>query len=141
MNPYNEYEKNEVITADRRQLVIMLYSGAINFLEMACTYIHSYKTYDKANSNILRAQDILTELMVSLDMEKGQEIAQNLLSLYTFMKKELIQANIEKKKDRLLPVIKMLSELKYAWEQIGNTSQLPTGNSIPPKKTGFSFQG
>ena len=139
MNPYSEYEKNEVITADAKKLVVMLYAGAIKFLESARLYIHSYKTYDKANENILRAQDIISELMVSLDLEQGKEIAHNLLSLYNFMKKELITANIEKKEDRLLVVIKLLTDLKDSWEKLDLTSQRK--DQEVPRKTGFSFQG
>ncbi|MCB1145952.1 MAG: flagellar export chaperone FliS [Leptospiraceae bacterium] len=117
-NPYQEYQSNQIGTADPRQLIVMLYDGAIRFLSLAEGYIENYKTFDKANHNILRAQDILSELMVSLDFEKGGEIAQNLFNLYAWMKKELIEANLEKKKEPLTKVITMLADLKETWERL-----------------------
>ena len=101
INPYQQYKTNQVDTADPKQLIVMLYDGAVRFLETGIQYIENFKTYDKANENVLKAQDILTELMLSLDMEKGGEIAQNLFNLYSFMKKELLEANINKEKDNI----------------------------------------
>ena len=92
-NPYQDFEANEVNTADQKQLIIMLYDGAIKFLETAKNNM-SFQTYDIVNTNILKAQDILTELMLSLDIENGGEIADNLFNIYSFMKKQLLGINI-----------------------------------------------
>ena len=70
-----EYQANSVGTADQKQLIIMLYEGVLRFVNAAESSMASFKTYDKANTNILRAQDIFTELMVSLNIEQGGEIA------------------------------------------------------------------
>lgn len=123
VNPYLEYQNNLVNTADPKQLIVMLYDGAIRFLEASASYMGNFRTYDKANNNMLRAQDIITELMVSLDMERGGEIAKNLLSLYIFMKKELLEANMKKSPEKVYGVIKLLKELKSAWEEI-DTSKI-----------------
>lgn len=118
MNPYQEYKTNQIDTADPKQLVIMLYDGAIKFIDIAIEKVSDFKTYDVANTNILKAQDIITELMLSLDMEKGGEIASNLFNLYTYMKKELLEANINKDAEKLKGVTKFLKELLEAWENI-----------------------
>ena len=76
LNPYMEYQSNQVNTADQKQLVIMLYDGAVKFLNESIGFLNDYKTYDQANAKIVRVQEIISELMISLDMEKGGEIAQ-----------------------------------------------------------------
>ena len=139
-NAHNEYRSNHVETADPKQLIIMLYDGALRFLDKALGTIEDYKQYDEANRNILRAQDIITELMVSLDMDRGGEIANNLMSLYSFMKKELLEANVNKEKKGVQQVIKMLTELKEAWEQMEATPRVPAQSS-PSKSAGFVAQG
>ena len=138
MNPYKEYEKNEVMTANPKELILMLYTGAIKLLEDATQYIKNYKTYDLANEKILKAQDIITELILSLDMEKGKEIAANLFSLYSFMKKELLNANIKKEVDPIQNVIKFLSELKSSWEQI---DVQPSSSEKDKSESGFNIKG
>lgn len=115
---YEEYQVNQIETANAKQLVIMLYEGAIRFLEEASGNIENFKKYDFVNTKILKAQDIITELMVSLDMDKGGEIADNLLSLYVYMKKVLLEANIKKEKAPIDQVLKMLRDLKSAWDQM-----------------------
>ncbi len=129
-NPFLEYQSNEVNTADPRELVVMLYDGAIRFLEESMKHMESFRTYDKANASMLRAQDIITELMVSLDLDKGGEIAQNLLSLYSYMKSELLSANMAKDASKIKPIVKLLRELKTAWEQLDASAARPAP-SIP----------
>ncbi|MCS6985164.1 MAG: flagellar export chaperone FliS [Leptospiraceae bacterium] len=136
VNPYLEYQANQVSTADPRQLIVMLYEGAIRFLEASAENMKSFRTYDKANNNMLRAQDIITELMVSLDMERGGEIAKNLLSLYIFMKKQLLEANMKKSPEMVHQVIKLLRELKSAWEQIDTAK-----TQMETKPTSIAIEG
>ncbi len=137
-----EYQANSVGTADQKQLIIMLYEGAMRFIQTAETQMASFKTYDKANSNILRAQDILTELMVSLNIEQGGEIAQNLFNLYAYAKTQLLEANVQKKPELLKPAKKIISELLEAWKQI----EMPSGPKTPvtkgtEHKGGFKAEG
>jgi len=143
---YEEYQVNQVETANPKQLVVMLYEGAIRFLEEALANIDNFKKYDLVNAKILRAQDIITELMVSLDMTRGGEIAENLLSLYVFMKKELLEANIKKEKEGIEHVIKMFNELLDAWKQIDAKpttfkSQLSDAEKMEARKGGFVARG
>ncbi|MES0491476.1 MAG: flagellar export chaperone FliS [Leptospirales bacterium] len=138
---HNEYHMNQIETADPKQLVIMLYDGAGRFLERAAAEIDNFKKYDNVNTNILKAQDIITELMLSLDMEQGGEIADNLLNLYAFMKKELLEANMKKEKGGIVQVIKMLDDLKEAWVKMEPGSEVK--KEAPPErpKGGFVAQG
>lgn len=137
-----EYQANSVGTADQKQLIIMLYEGALRFIKDAEGHMVSFKTFDKANAAILRAQDIFTELMVSLNIEQGGEIAQNLFNLYAYCKTQLLEANLEKKTDKLKPVKKVVTELLEAWKKI-ETGAAKTAAAQKPGdyKGGFKAEG
>lgn len=126
-NPVNAYKQTTVKTANQGQIIVMLYDEAVKQLEYAKQLLDDgTKELDKVNNAIGKAQDVLTELTVSLDFEQGGEMAQNLFSLYMFFNNQLTQANIEKDTDRLAQVCTFLGDLREAWAQIaskvGNTS-------------------
>lgn len=125
---YKNYKEVEIETASGLKLVVMLYSGAIKFLNIAREAIFS-KKLDVANNNIIKAQDIITELMTSLNFEAG-EIAHNLYSLYIYMNRRLLEANLEKNPEIINEVIKLLTILKEAWEEILKNQK----DVIPDKK-------
>jgi len=107
----NDYAEKTVETATPAKLVEMLYSGAIIFLSQAIKAI-TEKQYDVANEKILRVEDIIMELNVSLDMEKGGEISKNLRALYNYIYKQLLEANIKKEKNILEECKEYLEDLK-----------------------------
>ncbi|NLM52708.1 MAG: flagellar export chaperone FliS [Firmicutes bacterium] len=114
-NPYQKYQKTMVETVTPAQLVLMLYNGAIRFLKQAQMGLEEGKL-EVCHQNILKAQDILTELMTSLDLEQG-EIARNLYQLYDYMYHRLVDANIKKDGQILLEVQQFLSELRETWSE------------------------
>jgi flagellar protein FliS len=67
---------------------------------------------------IVKAQDIFTELMVSLDFEQGGEIAQNLFALYTWFNKELLESHMSQSLTRVTVVRNMVNDLRSAWGEI-----------------------
>lgn len=137
-----EYQANSVGTADQKQLIIMLYEGAVRFIDEAERHMASFKTYDKANNSILRAQDILTELMVSLNLEAGGEIGQNLFNLYAFSKTQLLEANMQKSAELLKQPKKIISELLEAWRKIESTPISKVSQQKPAEyKGGFKAEG
>ena len=73
---------------------------------------------DTASNSIIKSQDVITELMVSLDFDKGGEIAKNLYSLYVFFNQQLMQANVQKNQELILPVLEMMKDLKDACGQV-----------------------
>ena len=120
----------------------MLYEGAERFIKEAEGFMVSFKTYDKANVAILRAQDIFTELMVSLNLEHGGEIAQNLFNLYAYAKAQLLDANVEKKVEKLFPVKKILKDLLEAWRQVDTQPTTKNPQTKPADyKGGFTAEG
>ena len=116
MEGYKNYKEVEIETASGLKLVVMLYAGAIKFLNIAKESIQQRKL-ELANNNIIKAQDIISELMSSLNFEAG-ELAQNLYSLYIYMNRRLLEANIEKNPQIINEVIKLLETLKSAWDEL-----------------------
>ena len=115
-NAYKIYESNNITTASPRKLVTMLYGGAIRFCRLAEMAIDE-KNIEKKNDYLKRAQDILSELSVSLDFEAG-EMAMQLGALYSFMIRELVEANIRMDAGKVKNVRGMLEELLEAWAAI-----------------------
>lgn len=111
MSPYQNagvtYRAQAVETAGPAQLLIMLYDGAIAAIARAEHAIDSGEkgSIEVVNQELTRAQDIITELMLSLDHERGGPIAGNLSGIYQFCLEMLTDANMEKS-DRNLPGVK-----------------------------------
>ncbi|MCB1156629.1 MAG: flagellar export chaperone FliS [Leptospiraceae bacterium] len=138
---YDTYKSNEVSTQSPAKLIVMLYDGAIRFLKTASDNMN-YKNFDVVNNNINRAHDIVDELISSLNVEEGGEVAQNLLSLYIYINKRIIEANVNKDREIISEVIHILGELKTAWEEIlRKEGSLSSKTPVTPGKTGFSIQG
>jgi len=129
VNGHNRYLETAVETASPVRLIVMLYDGAIRFINEAA-YAMQQRDYETQNAKLQRAQKILAELISSLDFDKGGEIAENLFRLYTYMYNQLVEANISDDRDRLEHVVHLLSELREAWDTIATESEaqvtLPT---------------
>ncbi|HBM74936.1 MAG TPA: flagellar export chaperone FliS [Clostridiaceae bacterium] len=113
-NAYQVYQQNEVLTASKGKLLIMLYEGAIKFLRFAKVAIDE-KNIEDANKYLIKAQNIISELMATLNME--YDISKDLYSLYDYMKYRLTQANIKKDKAIIDEIIDMLSGFKDTWQK------------------------
>ncbi len=138
-NPFDEYKKTQISTANQGKLIVMLYDGAIKFLTIAVENMDP-RTYDIANQNIIKAQDIITELLLSLNMRDGGEISQNLFNLYLYFKKTLLEANIKKDAAIVESVIKLLKDLRDAWDKI-SAHETATDKSSAASKGSFSVEG
>lgn len=137
-NPYSQYKQTQISTASQGHLIVMLYDGMIRFLNTAIENMEP-KTYDVVNNNIQRTHDILSELMVSLNMEEGGQVAQNLMALYVFFKKRLIEANIQKDANILREILKMITELRDAWKEISGKES--KNDAYTQSKGGFTAEG
>ena len=112
-----EYQKGAVNGASPLQLVIMLYDGALRFME-AGKHAMIGKDLEKQNQNLQRAQKIVVELMACLDMQQGGEVAKNLLALYTYALEQLVQANLKDSPDGIDRSIRVFSELRESWAEV-----------------------
>ncbi len=115
MNPYlNQYQNNQVTTASPEQILIMLYDGAIRFVNQAAQGIQE-RNFESRNLYIKKATSIISEFRATLNHEIGGEIAANLDALYDFMIREMARASIKNDAEILQPVLNMLIELRGAW--------------------------
>ncbi|AEH52012.1 flagellar protein FliS [Pseudothermotoga thermarum DSM 5069] len=119
------YLENAIKTASPAKLVEMLYERAIELLKEAKAAIEQ-KDYVLSNEKISKVQEIITELNVSLDMEKGGEIAQSLRALYNYMYKTLIEANLKKDIQKLDEVLYFVEQLLDAWKVAMKTAKPPS---------------
>ena len=128
-NAYKQYKETQVNTANQGKLIVMLYDGAIKFLNKALEHM-SKKEIEETHKNIVKIKDIITELITSLNMDAG-EISQRLFSIYMYINNKLSEANIKKAPGPLNEVKKYLIELRDAWvEACKNT---PTANEEDTK--------
>lgn len=125
----NKYLEAQVKTASPIQLVCMLYDGAIKFANLALTGIKE-KNIEKKTVNIIKTEKIINELRISLNFEKGGEIASNLDKLYDFMYTYLMEANSSDDVPKLEHVIKLLNMLRESWYSIANK---PSSAAAPPQ--------
>lgn len=142
-NAYAAYQNTGIKTASGGKLIVLLYEGAVKNVKGALSCFNAddkieAKNIEKFGAFIMKAQDIISELQVSLDMEKGGSVASNLMSLYVYFNQELMNANINKDKAKLQFVEKMLSELSGAWNIAANSAANTTKSSAP---SGINIQG
>lgn len=120
-NPYQRYKHNQVETVSPQQLIIMLYNGAIRFLKLAQAGLDE-NDIDKCHTNIIKTQDIVFELMNTLDMNQG-EISGQLYLLYDYMLTRLLDGNLKKDKQPLAEVEGMLAQLRDTWAEAIRSAQ------------------
>ncbi|MBU5307852.1 flagellar export chaperone FliS [Clostridioides mangenotii] len=113
-NPFNTYKQNEVNTATRNKLLLMLLDGAVKYTKIARLAILD-KNITKAHLELVRVQNIFIELMSTLDTSAGGW-TEDIYDVYEFIRQELMKANIKKDAkvlDKLLPLIEQIRDLWY----------------------------
>lgn len=133
---YAAYKEARVNTASQKNLLLMLYDGAISNLKQAITALES-KDYGEAHRLLIKTQDILSELMSSLNMEI--EVAHSLYSLYEYSYQRLVAANVSKEVEPVHEVIGYLMELREAWNEAGQVA--PTGETGGVNEEAVGSQG
>ncbi len=129
----NIYQKTAIETADPLQLIVLCYEAAISDIKDAMEF-HARNEMDDAYRKIRHAQDIITELLVGLDYERGGEIARKLNQLYNFVLRQLIGINSRKDTSIYGHLVKILSELKDGWEGIKlSHAQIPVQAGLLPR--------
>lgn len=125
-NPYAQYKQQSVVTASPEKLLIMLFDGAIRFVGQAKNALQE-KDIEKSNYYLIRAQNIVYELMASLNME--YEISQPLFQMYEYINYNLQQANIHKDVSYLAEPEKYLREFRETWIEAAKLAKNPPSNN------------
>ncbi len=117
---FNQYKTEQYTTTSQGKLIVMLYDGAIRFLKEALKAI-AENDPNQRGYYLGRAEKIIAELNLSLDMKKGGDVASNLSRLYTYMLEQILLCNargeVKVVRDTIIPI---LMDLKDAWEHIVN---------------------
>ncbi len=109
------YQQGQVSSADPLRIIVLLYEGAIRFIGQAQA---RWEDPAARGTALGRAHRIISELLASLDHERGGEIATNLDSLYHFALDEITRANLEANPRGLSGVLNVLRELLDGWSTI-----------------------
>jgi len=136
-NASSTYKETKIKTAGQGQLIIMLYEEADRQLSIAIEILvlknENKKIHDKIekiNKALMKAEEIITELMVSLDFDQGGEIAKNLFALYSWFNKELLEAGITQDVERIKTVRTMFGELHNSWKKIVHTVESENRDAV-----------
>ena len=139
MNPLRSYKETQIKTATPGKLILMMYDGAIKNLNQALQDMgNEHRRYDSISNSLIKAQDIIAELMISLDFDRGGEIAKNLFGLYVFMNRRLLDGNIKKDIAPLEEVKTLLIELRGAWAEVADKAGVSTGAA---RRSGVNIAG
>jgi len=111
----NAYTKVDVETASQGKLVVMLFNGAIKRAEEAKRHLEKGKN-EGVHNNLIRAQEIVSELRASLDMKQG-EVALNLDRLYEYFQHLLVTANIKKSDKPIDECINLMAGMRDTWQE------------------------
>lgn len=114
VNAAEAYKRQQVLTATPEALTLMLYNGALRFMTEGREAIER-KDYEEANNSLQKAQNIITEFRVTLNME--YEIAHQLLPLYNYVYDRLVEANMKSDIKQLDEAKNIITELRDAWAQ------------------------
>ena len=119
-NPYNKYIKqyqtSNITTATPEKLMIMLFDGALQFLQKAKTAIEEKNLQDRA-ANIDGARKIIRELMRTIDLENGNDVSKQLFKLYNKMAMKLIKANVSRNISLIDEVVEDLSNIRWGFQK------------------------
>ncbi|WP_138419463.1 flagellar export chaperone FliS [Aquibacillus sediminis] len=115
MNKYQAYQQNSVTTASPGELTLMLYNGCLKFIKLAKKAMDE-SNFEQKNTNIQKAQNIIRELMVTMDQKA--DIAQQVLPLYDFINNQLMEANIHNDQSKLDEAADLVTEFRDTWKEV-----------------------
>lgn len=114
-NPYEQYQRNKILTASPAEVTLMLYEGAIKFCNIAIIAIDQHDV-EKAHVNIRKAQRIIEEFRNTLDHK--YPVAEEFEKIYVYVLRRLFEANIKKDKEILEEVNMHLRSLRDTWKEV-----------------------
>ena len=136
-NKYLAYQSGAVFTASPAQLVLMLFDGAVKFLNLANEGFNRQDPLDfnlTVHQNIQKSQAIIRELKACLDPEKGPEFADKMTALYNYFDRRLQEANMKKEREPIDEVLKLLETLRDAWREMMQKQGSTTAPSTLPQE-------
>lgn len=120
------YKRQQVMTATPEALTLMLYNGALRFMTEGVEALKS-KEYEKANTSLIKAQNIILEFVSTLKME--YEISQQLLPLYNYVYDALVEGNMKNSIEKIDEAKEIVTELRNTWNEAMKISRKEKGAS------------
>lgn len=115
INAAQAYKNNSIKTASPAELTLMLYNGAIKFVNMATAAIDE-NDIEKAHTNIRKAQNIIEELWSSLDHK--YPVWEDFDRVYKYIYNKLVEGNIHKDKEALEEALGRIREMRDTWQEV-----------------------
>ncbi len=112
VNAAEEYRRQQILNAPPEQLTLLLYNGCLKFMDEGIEAIDG-KQYEAANTSLQKAQRIISEFRLTLNME--YEISHQLLPLYNYVYDRLVEGNIKSDTSKVIEAKEIISELRDAW--------------------------
>lgn len=117
VNPYlKQYQKNQIETATPEKILILLYDGAIQYLNKAKIAL-SDNNIEQIHNNIVGCENIILEFMGTLNLKEGGSLAHNLYRLYEYLYNTLVSANLNKNVKQVDEVLDHLKGLRETWQK------------------------
>jgi flagellar protein FliS len=141
-NVYHGYVDSEILTADPMRLIVLMYRGAVDSVS-ASRYALTSGDIPVRSAKITKAISILNELALSLDHSRAPELCRNLVELYDYMCRRLIEANSQQTETPLIEVERLLSNLSQAWQQAADAQNgmLSTPSPAAYDDAGAAYEG
>ena len=106
------YRRNQVLNAPPEQLTLMLYNGCLKFIDEGTKAV-TEKKYEDANNLIQKAERIISEFRLTLNMD--YEISHQLMPLYNYVYDRLVEGNIRSDVSKLNEAKEIITDLRDAW--------------------------
>lgn len=129
-NPYQSYKQNSVNTASPGELTLMLYNGCLKFITLAKKAINE-RDVEAKNTNLIKAQNIIHELMVTLNMD--YKVSKELMTMYDYLHRRLVEANVKSELAIIEEVEGFVTELRDTWKeaiQLNRQQQYSTSGQV-----------
>lgn len=127
--PHQAYKQNSVNTAPPGELTLLLYNGCLKFIRLAKVAMEQ-NNIEQRNINLIKAQDIIQELMITLNMDV--EISKNMYKLYDYIHRRLIEANTKNDMEILEEAEDFVIQFRDTWKealQLTKKSSIGSGNA------------
>lgn len=132
------YRNTSIQTASQARLITLLFEGAIRFMGQFISAVEKEDIQD-AHNNSMKAQRIMTELILALDHEKGGEVSRTIEAAYENIRNRMVRANVRKDKELAKEVIKDLEDFRETWIEVFKRVESGTVSPPPPQAGGVSI--
>ena len=129
-NPYSKMRENAIMTAPKEELTLMLYDGALKFINQAQAAILA-KDNNKAHECLLRVQDIIREFQITLD--RSHEVSKHFDLMYDYIYRRLVDANVAKDPEIVKECCELVRSMRDMWKEA-----MQAARSAPQLKAGLA---